>query len=42
MKNLHYIGTNQLDPNTLEPTKFDNPIESLRSKVWTVSFTFEG
>lgn len=42
MKNLHYIGTNQLNPSTLEPTKFDNPIESLRSKVWTVSFTFEG
>jgi hypothetical protein len=25
-----------------EPTKFDNAIESLRSRVWTLSFTFEG
>tara|TARA_Y100000385_G_scaffold258902_1_gene287262 strand:+ start:323 stop:1048 length:726 start_codon:yes stop_codon:yes gene_type:complete len=24
------------------PTKFDNAIESLRSRVWTLSFTFEG
>jgi hypothetical protein len=25
-----------------EETKFDNAIESLRSRVWTLSFTFEG
>ena len=25
-----------------DPTKFDNAIESLRSRVWTLSFTFEG
>jgi hypothetical protein len=25
-----------------ESTKFDNAIESLRSRVWTLSFTFEG
>jgi hypothetical protein len=25
-----------------EETKFDNAIESLKSRVWTLSFTFEG
>tara|TARA_B110000879_G_scaffold168120_1_gene217517 strand:- start:928 stop:1638 length:711 start_codon:yes stop_codon:yes gene_type:complete len=35
MRNMHYTIPG-------EETKFDNAIESLRSRVWTLSFTFEG
>ena len=35
MRNMHYTVPG-------EETKFDNAIESLRSRVWTLSFTFEG
>ena len=33
---------NMLYTNSGEETKFDNAIESLKSRVWTLSFTFEG
>jgi hypothetical protein len=35
MRNIHYTKVG-------EETKFDNAIESLKSRVWTLSFTFEG
>ena len=35
MRNIHYTKAG-------EETKFDNAIESLKSRVWTLSFTFEG
>jgi hypothetical protein len=35
MRNMLYVTPD-------ESTKFDNAIESLRSRVWTLSFTFEG
>lgn len=35
MRNMHYTIPG-------EETKFDNAIESLKSRVWTLSFTFEG
>ena len=42
MKNLLYL-TPQRSLNLNEtPTNFDNAIESLRSRVWTFSLTFEG
>ena len=47
MKNLLYLTPEremQLKGTDLEetPTNFDNAIESLKSRVWTLSFTFEG
>ena len=36
MRNMLYTTTGE------DPTKFDNAIESLKSRVWTLSFTFEG
>ena len=36
MRNMLYNNPGE------DPTKFDNAIESLRSRVWTLSFTFEG
>lgn len=36
MRNMLYTTPGE------EPTDFDNAIESLRSRVWTLSFTFEG
>lgn len=42
MKNLLYLTPQRsLDLNET-PTNFDNAIESLRSRVWTFSLTFEG
>ena len=35
LRNIHYTIPG-------EETKFDNAIESLKSRVWTLSFTFEG
>ena len=35
LRNIHYTKAG-------EETKFDNAIESLKSRVWTLSFTFEG
>ena len=50
MKNLLYLnqdkliedenGVRQLDGEV--PTVFENSIQSLKSRVWTLSFTFEG
>ena len=47
MKNLLYLTPEremQLKGTDFEetPTNFDNAIESLKSRVWTLSFTFEG
>ena len=50
MKNLLYLNQDDLinDENGLRqlngevPTVFENSIQSLKSKVWTLSFTFEG
>ena len=36
MRNMLYITPGE------DPTRFDNAIESLKSRVWTLSFTFEG
>ena len=42
MKNLLYLTPEKSLELNETPTNFDNAIESLRSKVWTLSFTFEG
>ena len=36
MRNMLYTSPGE------NPTTFDNAIESLKSRVWTLSFTFEG
>ncbi len=36
------LGVGMINVHLKENTQFDNPIESLRTKVWTVSLTFEG
>tara|TARA_Y200000002_G_C22477219_1_gene577210 strand:- start:72 stop:800 length:729 start_codon:yes stop_codon:yes gene_type:complete len=36
------LGVGMVDIHQNEETHFDNPIEALRSKVWTFSITFEG
>lgn len=42
MKNLLYLTPQRSLELNETPTNFDNAIESLRSRVWTLSFTFEG
>ena len=50
MKNLLYLNQDKLilDDNGVRqfegevPYVFENSIQSLKSKVWTLSFTFEG
>ena len=50
MKNLLYLNQDKLikDENGVGqfegevPNVFESSIQSLRSKVWTLSFTFEG
>ena len=36
------LGVGMMNVHLKENTQFDNPIERLRSKVWTLSLTFEG
>ena len=36
------LGVGMINVHLKENTQFDNPIESLRTKVWTLSLTFEG
>ena len=42
MKNLLYLTPQRSLELNETPTNFDNAIESLKSRVWTLSFTFEG
>ena len=36
------LGVGMINVHLKENTQFDNPIENLRTKVWTLSLTFEG
>ena len=42
MKNLLYLTPQRSLELNETPTNFDNAIQSLKSRVWTLSFTFEG
>ena len=42
MRNLLYMRPDKARNLGEEPSKFENAIKSLRSRVWTLSFTFEG
>jgi len=42
MKNMLYLNQNNAASINETPTNFESAIESLKSRVWTFSFTFEG
>ncbi|MAJ05795.1 MAG: hypothetical protein CL827_02900 [Crocinitomicaceae bacterium] len=42
MRNLLYMTPDKARNLGEEPSKFENAIKSLKSRVWTLSFTFEG
>jgi hypothetical protein len=42
MKNMLYLNQNNAASINETPTNFESAIQSLKSRVWTFSFTFEG